>query len=342
MQVRNTMPTAELAAKQRVPFFSSLYRSLVEKLRGPALAITSITGIVLGGSIASVSAAEQALPGDVLYSVKLVTEQARLVFTVSAPDKVKLKSEFTKRRVEELKAIVSSDGPKKDERAGLAADVLKRDLNTLKQQLTDVQEGSEKNEAADAAKLVDQNSVEVVKALAETKEGLSQNVKDKVTDAQAQASDVGIQALEVLVAVQQDGGDSVSSEDIGSSLAVHAEVAAQTTAAAKTTIAATGIAASGTTLGAVTSTPALQLAKDAEASLATVQQLAGEQKLGEAVTQLKDATAKSLSAQKTANQEALAVSSASSSTVIVPIAGSATSTPSTASSTSANTSSTKP
>lgn len=326
MQVRNTMPTAEVAARHRLPFFVSLYRRVSDALRGPVLATLSIASVVLGGSIASVSAAERSLPGDTLYTVKLVTEQARLAFA-GKPDKVKLKAEFTKRRVEELKAIVTApgDASEKNVRAALAADGLKRDLDTLKQQLTDVQQESDGKTAADAAKAVDKNAMEVSKTLAETKDDVSPEVKERMVAAQVQAADVGIRALEVLITAREDGGDeAVSSEEIGASLAAHTEV---TNEAVNATRALVGISdAASSTLSALPTngtSSTLQLANAAANVLATVQQLAGEQKLGEAVGALKDATLKTLTAQKQAELQIVALN-ASSSTVVLP-SGSASS-----------------
>lgn len=314
MQVRNTMPSVRTAAiRRRLPMFAPLYARLARVMRGPALATLSITSVVLGGSIVSVSAAERAIPGDTLYSVKLVTEQARIALAGTRQDKVKLKAEFTRRRVAELKTIVTTPVSKRGERAVQAADILKRDLDTLKQQLADAQQGSSVSDAADVAKTVDQNTVEVVKALAETKKELPPEAKEKVAAAQAQAADVGMKALEALVNVRQNGGDSaVSAEDIDSSLAAHSEMASAMLT--ETKVLAGGASSTMPVippLAAGTSTAAIKLAQDAEQALGAVQQLVQENKLDEAVGLVKDATAKSFTAQKQVEQDVLALANAS-------------------------------
>ncbi|HWQ99650.1 MAG TPA: DUF5667 domain-containing protein [Candidatus Methylomirabilis sp.] len=314
MQVRNTMPSAETEARRRMlPIFAPFYARLSRAIRGPVLATLSISSVALGGSIASVSAAERAIPGDTLYAVKLVTEQARLALTSSKNDKVRLKAEFTKRRVGELKTIVTTPVSKREERAAQATDILKRDLDTLKQQLTDAQANSTANDAADVAKTIDKNAVEVVKALNETKNNLPPDVKEKVAAAQAQAADVGLKALEALVSVRQDTGDSVvSASDIDSSLAAHTEVAAATLAETKALAgSATSTTPTVASLASGSSTAVLKLAQDAEQALGAVQQLVQENKLDEAVGLIKDATAKSFSAQKQVEEEVLAITNAS-------------------------------
>ncbi len=324
MQVQNTMPSVRTAAiRRRLPMFAPLYARLARVMRGPALATFSITSVVLGGSIVSVSAAERAIPGDTLYSVKLVTEQARIALAGTKQDKVKLKAEFTKRRVAELKTIVTTPVSKRGERAVQAVDILKRDLDTLKQQLADAQQGSSGSDAADVARTVDQNTVEVVKALNETKKELPPEAKEKVAAAQAQAADVGLKALEALVNVRQNEGDSaVSAEDIDSSLAAHSEMASamltetKALAGGATAVSTAGGGATTTVivvppLAAGTSTAAIKLAQDAEQALGAVSQLVQENKLDEAVGLIKDATAKSFTAQKQVEQDVLALTNAS-------------------------------
>lgn len=317
MQAKNAMPTEEIAARDREPLIVALFNRTVETVRGPVLAAMSVAVVVLGGSIASVSASDESLPGDVLYPVKLVTEQARLVFTPTS-GKVRLKGEFTQRRVNELKAVAADTAdPKKDERVGKAADALKSDLDTLRRQLSDVQEKSNAGNTAEAAKIVDKQAVEVAKTLSETTEGLSPETKEKVNAAKAQAVDVGIRALEVLVESNgASGGDGISDADIAASVIAHTEIARETVANAKASVT---LNASSTQLSimipvnqssstkSATSTTALQLVQDSEASLATLQGLLEGKQFDQVVNVLKDATLKSLTVQKQVAQQDTAV-----------------------------------
>lgn len=318
MQAKNAMPTEETVAQHREPLFFAAMNRIVDTLRGPVLAVMSVLVVVLGGSIASVSASEQSLPGDVLYPVKLVTEQARLVFTATE-DKVRVKSEFTKRRVEEFKAVAANTAdPKKDERVGKAADVLKSDLDTLRQQLSDVQEKAEPKSTAEAAKIVDKQAVEVAKTLAEASVDVSPETKEKMEAAKAQAVDVGIKALEVLLTSKSMGGDAVVSEDeLGESVAAHTKLARESVATAKiiasgstssTTLSIIIPAGSATSTKFATSTTALRLVEDAEASLNTLDLLMEGNQLDQVVGVLKDAALKSFTVQKQVTQDAASTS----------------------------------
>jgi len=307
MQVRNSMPTVAAAEKNRA-YVHTIRDRLVRLVRGPVLAVTTILAVLLGGSLASVSAAERSLPGDSLYPLKLVTEQARLVMTQEKSKRVRLKAEFTKRRVKELKTILTEPVTRKEERAGKAAEILKQDLHTLKQQLSDVKSAGVDRDAAEAAKAIDKDVVEVMNALSEAKKDLSEEVKKMVSDAQAQAADVGIKALEVLVDASNGGEGVMSSEELDASLNAHADATIQMMA---TTKELTELSTATSDPNGTTSTSAL--ATEAETFLEEAKQLMLENKLEEALGKIREASLKSFLAQRIAEAEwALIVGAASS------------------------------
>ncbi|MEN9558306.1 MAG: hypothetical protein RL141_675 [Candidatus Parcubacteria bacterium] len=309
MQVRNTMPSGELAERSRTSFFRALFEQATQAVRGPALAVLSVLAVVLGGSIASVSAAERALPGDKLFTVKLITEQARLALAGTASDKVRLKAAFTTRRLEELKTIANTDVQKKEERAALATDVLKQDLDTLKQQLSDVQEDPSEgqDQVMEIAKTVDQSAVETAKVLADTKEALPLEVQERVSAVQTKAADVGMKALEVLVGA---GPDSDMAVDAHASLEAHVNVVSDAIAAAKAT-AQTTASSSGAAAPSASASSTSSVIQALEESLATLSQLVSERRLEEAVGALKNVTTKSITTQQQVTQEALAAAASS-------------------------------
>lgn len=194
----------------------------------PVMAVVLMVVIALGGSVASVSAADRSLPGDFLYSLKLATEQARLVLKPAKEDKLKLKLEFTSRRTEELEQVVALDGTG-GTRAAQAAEILKRDLHTVKQQLNDVKRGISSQKAVEIAKLVDQKSNEVVQKLQATKGALPENAKGKVVEAQAAAADAGVQAIEVLVEKSKEPDPSVLPTEIVQAIEDHTKTVVDAT-----------------------------------------------------------------------------------------------------------------
>lgn len=324
MQVKNTMPTKDSAEKNRRTL-AIAHPGFLAHARGPVFAVFGILVLIFGGTFASVRAAENSLPGDSLYMVKLVTEQTQIAFERSKTEKTKLKVSFTRRRIEELKKILSATGgvDNKEERVSRAVEILKQDFSTLKNQLADVEniEGGSKRDTIDAAKAVDQEVVEAVQALKDSKkENFTEEVKQKVADAEAQVADAGMHALEVMVTAlgSEDVEGQVSGDEIGASLAQHATVAQETIAsillANQGATSSSAVATSSTKQGvsaqangtSASSTNSGTIAKGAEVALDEVTALLGENRVAEAVQKLKEASAMSFLAQTEAQKELIA------------------------------------
>ena len=305
MQVRNTIATPEVGAKNR-RFIDVAYPSLLRLARTPALVVLSIIAFVFGGSLVSVRAAERSLPGDALFGLKLVTEQTRLAFEKSKVGKVKLKVEFTKRRANELKTIVTTSVTDKEGRANKATDILKQDLHTLKEQLKDVKEDVTEeghDDAVEAAKVVEKETVEVVKTLKETGgENLTSDIKMKMADVQAQAADIGIQAVEVLVSANAEGAENVTSEELAITFAQHMDVVQKTVnsilqESASSSVSAFSASTSSTTSTLMSASTTDAMAKDAAVTLQEVQVLMDASNPTEAILKLKEASTKTFLAQ---------------------------------------------
>lgn len=249
MQVRNSLPSEPLSWSKQI---SQAFRSFrishaFQWVRGPAVAVISVFLVVLGSSVASVSAADRSLPGDFLYSLKLVAEQAQLAMTSTKEEKLKLKIEFTQRRGEELKRVVTEDVTSKPARVEQTAEILKRDLDTVKQQLDDVKQSSPASNVVEVAKLVDQASNTILKQLQETKSSLPDVSIGKVIEAQAVAADTGVNAIEVMMEKQNESPDAVLATDVAMAVASHAKTVADATGVLSTSTIDVGVgAASGT------------------------------------------------------------------------------------------------
>jgi predicted transcriptional regulator len=145
----------------------------VQWVRRPVFASLAAMIGLAGGSLMSVSAAERSNPGDFFYGLKLATEQARLALTSAKDEKLKLKTEFTGRRMDELKQAVET---KQTNHVVEVAEIMKRDLDTMKHQLAEVSKEETPAKAADVAKLVDKKTSEVVSALQQAKPQLSPEI----------------------------------------------------------------------------------------------------------------------------------------------------------------------
>ncbi len=343
MQVANTVSSepAPVAVRVREFYQRFIPAQWMEVLRGPALAVLSVIVIIAGGSIVSVSAAEQALPGDFFYPIKLVQEQAQLILTKSKTEKLKLKTGFVERRVKEIQAMAASDEPKKSERIKAAAESLRQDLDTVKKQLTDVSNAKESDESVahvvEAVKLVDQKSGEVVANLKDVRSSLSEDAQSKVTEVETAAVATGVKAVQVLI----DSHDHPDAQKLLTtaelSLSIQGKVDGiqdQIAATTQKIIAsnpssgenATGtltILASSSTIAAIdamegSATSALRQIKNAQLSLDQAKVFLQQNKLDEVKDKLGDA-AKAVSVAETVADVAINANvAASSSTSLLP------------------------
>ena len=311
MQVKNTLPVSALEKKSMVKewfkFFTPFF-SFGKWLRTPVFSVIGILLALFGGSLLSVSAAERSIPGDLLYSVKLATEQARLALAKNPQERVMLKTEFTGRRVDEMKQVVTASVSDRKDRVIQTAEALKQDMHTLKQQLGEMQNQSSPEAVKETAKIVDQKTNAVVQALQESKGDMTPEEKAKVTEAQVAASDTSVKAIEVMVDTHKTAGDVVTDQDVTDILKTHNETMIKTMAQSAglnpnsaTSTAALSVPATTTSMTSST-VATLEKVSEAQKSFTEADKLVAEKKIDEAVVKIKEGTQQAFAAQKTAEQ----------------------------------------
>ncbi|MSR85529.1 hypothetical protein EXS71_03805 [Candidatus Uhrbacteria bacterium] len=335
MQVANGLPEAPVPFFQRVREATRSFISadVLRAIRQPLMTTLSILGLLIGGSIASVSAAERSVPGDFLHPIKLAAEQAQLAFTSGRTGKLRLKTQFLGRRVAEIQQIVSSNLSQKPERINAAADILKRDLDTVKTQLHEVTNQESVGQVVEAAKFVDQKSSEAASALKTVKPDAPLDAQNKIGEAEAAAVNAGVQAIQVLVeSHSQPGGENtITNDELIQS--IHGKVqgiedniidaANKILSSASSTNAGSTSSTSSLSIINVSTSSSMAQILDAKNSLAQAKQLLQEEKLD----QVTDKLAQTVKVIAVAEQIAEAANAnASSSLMLLPTSTSVSST----------------
>ena len=105
-------PPVQHSASARNGWFGALLAAFAGNRRAHAFAflasITLVLVMLLGGTSGTVYAAQGSMPGQVLYSVKLLSEDLRLSLTSNPQAELKLISELVNRRVEEIDFLVAA------------------------------------------------------------------------------------------------------------------------------------------------------------------------------------------------------------------------------------------
>ncbi len=106
------------------------------------MTILTIAGLLLGGGAGTVYAAQDSLPTDTLYAVKIASEDIQLQFANSAEEKFELHAEYAQRRSEEIAAMLE-EGILPPEDASLR---LREEIQAM-MQLTSEMEGAVQTQA---------------------------------------------------------------------------------------------------------------------------------------------------------------------------------------------------
>ena len=303
-------------------------QGVVQYVSRPVFVSATLVVAALSGSMVSVNAAERSLPGDFLYNLKLVTEQAQIVLASSDDAKLMLKTGFVGQRADELRQVAAQ--PNNSQTAVELATVIKSDMNTLKQQLNDVAASASPAEAVAAAKNVNQQTGQVIVTLQESKQDLPASSAAAVTDAQSAAADTNVKAIEVLATTQQQtAGDAVSGAEVAAAINQHDQLVTDVTAVSLPVDATSS--ASGTSATIIITAPILTTSSTSSgppiipATLtlgSTTGSTSGTEALPLIIDQVKGATAQAYADQKVKDQAAAAAESATTGTSATPQDGS--------------------
>lgn len=219
MQIKNSTAPAEK------PFSAVYFWRLTESLmpenifrfvvRPVALSLL-VFGVAFGSWAATVSASYDSLPGDTLYSLKMVAEKAQLSFT-SGDNKVSLQAEFAGRRLEEIAKIAERpEMENKDERTIQAVANFSQHIKAVKSTLENINEQS--GTAATVAQMVDRKTAEFADALDKAKTDATEGVKNEMDKASNLVTDTGIKAIEVMIKQSEQGGVQINQEEVANKI----------------------------------------------------------------------------------------------------------------------------
>ncbi|MCG2694303.1 DUF5667 domain-containing protein [Candidatus Parcubacteria bacterium] len=166
----------------------------------PVLTAMVIFGIVFGGWAATVSASYNSLPGDMLYTVKIMAENAQVSLT-SKNNEVPLRAEFAARRLEEMRKILEAPYTENTEANAMqAVQDFNKQITAVKSSLEDIGGQNTPSQAVEAARIVDRKTEEYGTALQKATEiSSSTSVHAEVKKATDAVNDAGIKAIEVIV-----------------------------------------------------------------------------------------------------------------------------------------------
>ena len=189
----------------------------------PVMVGVGLFVLVIGGSLSSVSASSESVPGDVLYPVKIATERMQLTLASSTEKRAELHIEFADRRLEEITDLRSSENANKNEKVIVAVEKFNEEVTQASTAMQEMVESGE--DVIELARAIEQKTDNYENVLAETEadieasktEGTEEEsvvIEEAVNSAKEQADQVTDAAVDVLVENVENEPESPAYEDV--------------------------------------------------------------------------------------------------------------------------------
>jgi hypothetical protein len=191
------------------------------------IAILLIVSLVfLTTKIATVDAAYEALPGDLLYPAKKMVEKTQVAVAQAMGNQTsetKLHSEFAKRRASETKRIMKGNDPEKSAKATQTLSDLKQELKNVDEKLS-----VSGTVSADVAKEVKENTEQIKDTLKQVKddmvvESTNKVLAQEVSDVKDAAKATELIAMGAVVNQHLQGDASVTKAEVSEMLSTTLE-----------------------------------------------------------------------------------------------------------------------
>ncbi len=175
-----------------------------------ALVVVLIFGMTVGSWIAGVSASTDSLPGEVLYKVKIATENTQLALTSAlsgnnkAENTAKLQLEFAGRRSQEVKKLVAQQTPEANVHVPETIHKLQETMQNAQDNLKDVKKGDNES-VLSLAQSVTKKTSAIAQDLKDVTDQTpipsveSADIVKQVVAASKIVNDTGLQAIEVVL-----------------------------------------------------------------------------------------------------------------------------------------------
>jgi len=190
------------------------YKILAPIVRPVSAAVLAII-VALTGGVAGVRAAKNSTPGDLLYPVKLTSENLQVGLASAPSKKAELYLNFAEERVKEIEKIKAAANGSRSMKIDSAASNLKDKLQKATEQLNAVR-ATEPEKAVELAKSVNAKVEAISGKLSVIEKDLkvTNESSDAVSSAQAAARNTEIGAVEVIIEKSATGTTGSELKDI--------------------------------------------------------------------------------------------------------------------------------
>lgn len=191
-----SVPSAEPVVNLKTRYVLWLSQSFIS--RPVAIGVAGIV-VAVSGLMTTVSAAQQSLPGDVLYTVKLINERAQLQLA-SLDRRAVLHTEFAETRLKEVAKLQSDTSGRDTKLVAQTIDAYTQEVASANQNLRELQASGNATTVATASE-VQQNLV-----------ALDSTITNSVGPASSSAESAAVTSAQTTTQVAQDDSVTVAVE----------------------------------------------------------------------------------------------------------------------------------
>jgi hypothetical protein len=223
-QITSQAPEIKTSYWEMFSFVLKMFLPLrfVNFIARPVGIITMITIMVLSFGSLTVNASKSSLPGNILYPVKITSEKVKVSLTVSEDKKAKMHADNAEKRLQEINIIINSDDNEesKNKKISVASDNLKKEMESVSTNLDKVKDKKGEKEkvqkSMEIVKAVDQQIEEISQKLQEGKKAVldNNNVIKIINETQDIVDQVGVKTVEVLIEKYDKGEVELTSEEV--------------------------------------------------------------------------------------------------------------------------------
>ena len=186
-----------------------------------ALAVSSLF-ILFVGPWLTLKAAENSLPGDLLYSIKKASEGVQKT-VANSEEKPRLQVEFASRRLEELSKVnqdIDDSSSEKTEKSREIIGDFKDNLANVSQQIRDIS-------SKDKAVVVAQETKKLKENLERAKDEAPLEVKDDIAEAEKSIEKINEEILTVLT-IDKEKGENIATTTLDQEIIIYLKASTST------------------------------------------------------------------------------------------------------------------
>lgn len=179
----------------------------------------------IAGTLGIVSAAQNSLPGDLMYPLKIVVEKAQAKFVASEGAKADLKTEFASRRMREFRQLIDKPevSAKQDQKIAQAVGNFQKEINDVNQLLNKTKDNESAVKAVAVAKQLNLEVVKYENTLTQANKTLSEPLQKDVQEAIDSVEKTKMASLKVIIEKSDPEQDPALTQAVTSQVAAKIE-----------------------------------------------------------------------------------------------------------------------